>query len=150
MKPQEINIRNKKAGFEFEVIDRFTAGIVLHGSEIKSIREGKVNMGDAYCLFRDGELWIRNLNIAELRQAGVWQHDPLRMRKLLLNKRELKKLHTSVKEKGLTIIPLRMFLSERGYAKLDIALARGKKIHDKRVSIRERDEKRNLERFLRK
>ncbi|MBC8045866.1 MAG: SsrA-binding protein SmpB [Fimbriimonadaceae bacterium] len=150
MKQSEVNIRNKRATFEFEIIDRYVAGIVLRGSEIKSVRDGKVNMGDAYCLFNSGELFIKNLNISEFKQATVWQHEPLRVRKLLLNKKELNKLLLKVKEKGLTIIPLKMFLNERGFAKIEIALAKGKKVYDKRESIKTRDEKRDLDRSLMK
>ncbi|HNV98320.1 MAG TPA: SsrA-binding protein SmpB [Chitinophagales bacterium] len=148
MKPQELNVRNKRATFEFEIIDRYVAGIMLRGSEIKSVREGKVSMNDAYCQFRDGELWIKNLNISEYKQATVWQHEPLRMRKLLLSKKELGKLLAKVKERGFTIIPLRLFMNERGFAKIEIALARGKKVHDKRASIKEKDQKRDLDRSL--
>ena len=141
-------MRNKRATFEFEIIDRYVAGIMLRGSEIKSVREGKVSMNDAYCQFRDGELWIKNLNISEYKQATVWQHEPLRMRKLLLSKKELGKLLAKVKERGFTIIPLRLFMNERGFAKIEIALARGKKVHDKRASIKEKDQKRDLDRSL--
>lgn len=148
MKPQELNVRNKRATFEFEIIDRYVAGIMLRGSEIKSVRDGKVSMNDAYCQFRDGELWIKNLNISEYKQATVWQHEPLRMRKLLLSKKELGKLLAKVKERGFTIIPLRLFMNERGFAKIEIALARGKKVHDKRASIKEKDQKRDLDRSM--
>lgn len=150
MKSSEVNIRNKRATFEFEVIDRYVAGIVLRGSEIKSVRDGKVSMSDAYCLFIKEELFIKNLNIAEFKQATVWQHEPLRVRKLLLNAKELKKLLGKVKEKGLTIIPLKMFLNERGFAKIEIALAKGKKVYDKRQSIKAKDEKRDTDRALKK
>lgn len=150
MKPAELNIRNKRATFEFEIIDRYTAGIMLRGSEIKSVRDGKVSMNDAYCQFRDGELWVKNLNISEYKEATVWQHEPMRMRKLLLTKKELSKLLAKVKERGFTIIPLRLFMSDRGFAKIEIALARGKKVHDKRASIKEKDEKRDLARTMRK
>lgn len=148
MKPQELNVRNKRATFEFEIIDSYVAGIMLRGSEIKSVRDGRVSMNDAYCQFRDGELWVKNLNISEYKQATVWQHEPLRMRKLLLSKKELAKLLAKVKERGFTIIPLRLFMNERGYAKLEIALARGKKTHDKRASIKEKDQKRDLDRTM--
>ncbi|MFN0275555.1 MAG: SsrA-binding protein SmpB [Chitinophagales bacterium] len=150
LKPAEVNIKNKRAYFEFEVIDKYDAGIVLRGSEIKSVRDGKVSLGDAYCLFIKDELFIKNLNISEFKQATVWQHEPLRVRKLLLNKKELKKLLNKVKEKGLTIIPLRMYLNERGFAKLEIALAKGKKVYDKRQTIKAKDEKRDLDRSLKK
>lgn len=149
MKQNEVNIRNKRATFEFELGDTYTAGIILRGSEIKSVRDSKVSLSDAYCMFRDGELFIKNLNINEYKQATMWQHEPLRMRKLLLNKREISKLLAKVKERGFTIVPLRLFLSERGFAKVDIALARGKKIYDKRESIKQKDEKRDLDRTMR-
>ncbi len=149
MKPAELNIRNKRATFEYEIIDRYTAGLVLRGSEIKSVRDGKVSINEAYCMFKDGELWVKNLNISEYKQASVWQHEPLRMRKLLLSKKELSKLLAKVKERGYTIIPLKMFMNERSFAKLEIALARGKKTHDKRNSIKAKDEKRDLDRSLR-
>lgn len=150
MQQGEINIRNKRAYFEFEIIDKYVAGLVLRGSEIKSVRNGKVSMNDAYCLFKDEELWIKNLNISEFKQATVWQHEPLRIRKLLLRKKELSKLLAKVKERGFTIIPLRLFINERGFAKLEIALARGKKVFDKRESIKQRDVKRDLDRSLTK
>jgi SsrA-binding protein len=150
MKQSEINIKNKRATFEFEILDTYVAGVILHGSEIKSIREGRANMSDAYCVFREGELWIKNLNINEYKQATMWQHEPLRIRKLLLNKKELEKLLAKVKERGFTIIPLKLFVTDRGFAKIEIALARGKKVHDKRESIKQKDEKRDLERSLRK
>ena len=149
MKPAELNIRNKRATFEYEIIDRYVAGIVLRGSEIKSVRDGRASINEAYCMFKEGELWVKNLNISEYKQATVWQHEPLRMRKLLLSKRELGKLLAKVKERGYTIVPLKMFLNERGFAKLEIALARGKKTHDKRNSIKAKDEKRDLDRSLR-
>ena len=150
MKQSEINIKNKRATFEFEILDTYVAGVILHGSEIKSIREGRANMSDAYCVFREGELLIKNLNINEYKQATMWQHEPLRIRKLLLNKKELEKLLAKVKERGFTIIPLKLFVTDRGFAKIEIALARGKKVHDKRESIKQKDEKRDLERSLRK
>ncbi len=142
----KINISNKKATFEFEIIDKFTAGIMLTGTEIKSIREGKANMSDAYCSFTSGELFVRNLHISEYDMGTHYNHEPKRARKLLLQKKELKKLNTKVKEKGLTIVPLKIFLSGTGYAKMDIALAKGKKTFDKRESIKERDVKRDMER----
>ncbi len=120
----------------------------MRGSEIKSVREGKVSLSDAYCIFKDNELWIKNLNISEYKQATIWQHEALRLRKLLLNKRELNKLLAKVKEKGFTIIPMKMFLTERGFAKIEIALAKGKKVYDKRESIKKKDEKRDLDRTL--
>lgn len=114
------------------------------------MRDGKVSISDAYCIFKGSELWIKNLNISEFKQATIWQHEPLRLRKLLLNKRELNKLLAKVKEKGFTIVPLKMFLNERGFAKIEIALAKGKKVYDKRESIKKKDEKRDLDRTMMK
>lgn len=143
----DINIRNKKASFEYSFIDKYIAGIVLTGSEIKSIRMGKVNLQDAYCTFFHGELFVRELHISPYTMAKEINHEPKRERKLLLNKRELRKLDTKNKEKGLTIIPIRIFLNDRGLAKLEIALAKGKKIYDKREDIKEKDMKRDLDRM---
>jgi SsrA-binding protein len=146
MTVQTLNISNKKAYFEFEILEKFTAGIVLTGTEIKSIRNGKVNMSDAFCSFITSELFVRNLHISEYEMGTHYNHAPKRERKLLLKKKELKKLLAKVKERGLTIIPLRMFLGSTGYAKLDIGLAKGKKIYDKRDSIKEKDQKRDMAR----
>ncbi len=121
---------------------------MLTGSEIKSVREGKVSFNDSYCFFHDGELWIKSLHIAEYVNAGYAGHDPIRERKLLLNKKELRKWAQKMKEKGLTIVPLAMYINEKGYAKLDIGLAKGKKTHDKRESIKKRDTDREMKRFL--
>ncbi|MBA2422970.1 MAG: SsrA-binding protein SmpB [Chitinophagales bacterium] len=143
---ENINIKNKKAYFEFEFLDKFIAGILLTGTEIKSIRAGKVNMNDAWCFFQKEELWVKNLNISTYDKGTHYNHEPLRQRKLLLNKKELNKLLGKIKERGLTIIPLRLFISDRGFAKLEIALAKGKKLHDKRENIKERDAKRELDR----
>lgn len=143
----DINIRNKKASFEYTFIDKYVAGIVLTGSEIKSIRLGKVNLQDAYCTFLNGELYVKELHISPYTMAKEINHEPKRERKLLLNKRELRKLETKNKEKGLTIIPIRIFLNERGLAKLEIALAKGKKLYDKREDIKKKDMKRELDRM---
>ncbi len=143
----DINIRNKKASFEYSFIDKYIAGIVLTGSEIKSIRLGKVNLQDAYCTFLHGELFVKELHISPYAMAKEIYHEPKRERKLLLNKRELRRLDTKNKEKGLTIIPIRIFLNNRGLAKLEIALAKGKKIYDKRENIKEKDMKRELDRM---
>lgn len=139
---QTINISNKKAYFEFEILEKFTAGIVLSGTEIKSVRNGKASMSDAFCSFTGTELYIRNLHISEYEMGTHYNHEPKRARKLLLQKRELRKLLNKVKEKGLTIMPLKIFLSSTGYAKVEIGLAKGKKVHDKRDSIKEKDLKR--------
>ena len=144
---KNLNIRNKKASFEYHFIDKYIAGIVLTGSEIKSIRLGKVNLQDAYCTFLNGELFVKEMHISPYVMAREIYHEPKRDRKLLLSKRELKKLETKNKEKGLTIIPIRIFLNDRGLAKLEIALAKGKKLYDKRVDIKEKDLKREMDRL---
>lgn len=148
MSDQQVYIKNRSATFEYAIEDKLTAGIVLTGSEIKSVRNGKVSFNDSYCIFHKGELWIKSLHIAEYVNAGYAGHDPVRERKLLLNKRELKKWEQKIKEKGLTIIPLSMYINENGFAKLDIALAKGKKLHDKRESIKKRDVEREIKRYL--
>jgi SsrA-binding protein len=145
---QQVYIKNRPVTFEYTIEDKLTAGIMLTGSEIKSVREGKVSFNDSYCFFHDGELWIKSLHIAEYVNAGYAGHDPTRERKLLLNKKELRKWAQKMKEKGLTIVPLSMYINEKGYAKLDIGLAKGKKTHDKRESIKKRDTDREMKRFL--
>ena len=148
MTKNKINIKNKKARFQYEILDKFTAGIVLAGTEIKSIREGKANIAESFCEFNEkGELFVINMHIQEYSHASHFNHDPKNARKLLLNKQELRKLHKQVKNSGLTIIPLRMFLNDRGFAKLQIALSKGKKLHDKRETIKDRDAKRKLGRI---
>ena len=143
---QKVNIRNKKASYEYQFIDKYVAGIVLKGSEIKSIRLGKVNLQDGYCTFFNNELYVKELHIAPYELAKNYNHEAKRDRKLLLNKRELKKLHAKNKEKGLTIIPVRIFINDKGLAKLEIALAKGKKLYDKRETIAKRDFQREVER----
>ena len=145
--PLSINIKNKKARFEFEFIETYTAGIVLTGTEIKSIRNSQVNMSDSYCVFNLEELWIRNLHISEYVNGGYINHEPKRERKLLLKRTELEKIHGKVKTKGVTIVPLRLFVNDKGKAKLEIAVGKGKKIFDKRELLKEKDNKRDLERI---
>ncbi len=145
MKQQKINIKNKKAYFNYEIVEKFTAGIVLTGSEIKSIRQGKASLNDAYCKFIGNELYVL-MKISEYSHGGAYNHDPDRKRKLLLKKRELRRLQKKVQEKGFTIVPLRLYINDRGLAKLEIALARGKKQHDKREDIKRRDQKREMAR----
>jgi SsrA-binding protein len=140
----DINIRNRQATYEFELLDKYVAGLVLKGTEIKSIREGKVNLQDGYCYFNNGELFVKGINITPYAQGTHYNHEAQRERKLLLKKTELKKLERKSEEKGLTMVPVRLFITDRGYAKLEIALARGKKLHDKRESIKDRDAKREL------
>ncbi|MBC8344542.1 MAG: SsrA-binding protein SmpB [Bacteroidetes bacterium] len=141
----KINIKNKKARFEYILFDTYVAGIQLNGTEIKSIRQGKVSLAESYCAFENEELFVKNMNIAEYSHGNIFNHEPNRPRKLLLNRKELRKLHIKVKEKGFSIIAVRLFLSQRGLAKLEIALAKGKKLYDKRESIKERDLSRSVE-----
>jgi SsrA-binding protein len=143
-----MEIRNRSAFFEYHVDDKFTAGLALLGTEVKSLRAGKANFNDSYCLFQAGELWIRSLHISEYSHGTVNNHDPLRERKLLLSKRELKKLESRIKEKGYTVIPLRIYFNEKNLAKLEIGLAKGKKLHDKRETIKQRDTEREIKRYL--
>lgn len=142
-----VEIVNRKASHEYQFLDTLEAGIILQGTEIKSIRKGNVNLRDAYCTFKKGELFIKSMFIAEYDFGNVFNHEARRTRKLLLRQGELRKLEKKVKEKGLTIIPYRLYLSERGFAKLEIALAQGKKTHDKRQSIKDKDAKRDLARI---
>ncbi len=144
----QINIKNKKAFFEYHILDKYVAGVRLLGTEIKSIREGKANINDSFCSFFDDGLYIRNMHIAEYSHGSFYNHEAKRDRQLLLTKKELKKLRTKGEERGYTIIPLRMFISDRGFAKLEIALAQGKKDFDKRETIKERDTKRELGRVM--
>ncbi|MDR0830305.1 MAG: SsrA-binding protein SmpB [Prevotellaceae bacterium] len=134
-----VEIKNRKAGFNYELIDRYTAGLVLYGTEIKSIREGKAGLADSYCAFHNSELWVINMHIAAFRLGNFYNHEATRQRKLLLNKRELKKIERATKETGFTIIPTKLFINEKGLAKLEIAIARGKKLYDKREAIKEKD-----------
>lgn len=142
-----INIKNKKAWFNYELIEKFIAGIRLTGTEIKSVRMGKVSLTDAYCSFINHELFAHNISIAEYANRGYTSHNPERDRKLLLTHRELKKLEKKTSEKGLTIVVLRIFINERGFAKLEISLAKGKREYDKRETLKRKDMKRDLERL---
>jgi SsrA-binding protein len=143
----DISIRNRQATFQYELLDKFIAGIALRGTEIKSIREGKVNLQDGYCYFSNGEIFTKGINITPYAQGTHYNHEAARERKLLMKKSELSKLESKVEEKGLALIPIRIFINDRGLAKLEIALARGKKTHDKREGIKERDIKRELSRI---
>lgn len=143
----DINIRNRQANFEYEILDKYIAGIVLTGTEIKSIREGKVNLQDGYCYINNGEVFVKGVNITPYAQGTHYNHEATRERKLLLKRSEIKKLEGKVDEKGLTLVPLRLFINDRGLAKLEIAIGKGKKLHDKRESIREREAKRELSRI---
>ncbi len=143
---QQIKIKNRKAEFDYFLLVKFSAGIVLTGTEIKSIRQGKANLTDSWCRVDNEELWVVDLHIAEYTHGGHYNHDALRERKLLVNKKELRKIASKMKEKGTSIIPTLLYINERGYAKLDIALAKGKKQYDKRESIKEKDVRRDLDR----
>ena len=145
---KQINIKNRKAKFQYEILDKYTAGIVLQGTEIKSIRNGKASIAESFCEFNDkGELFVINMTIEEYLYGSYYNHKPKAERKLLLNRRELKKLEKEVKNTGLTIIPLNLFINDNGLAKIVIALARGKKLYDKRDTIKDRESKRRLDRI---
>ncbi len=150
MKSPSINIKNKRASFDYEFIETYTAGIVLTGTEIKSIRMGKAGLVDTYCFFTNGEIWVKNMHIAEYFYGSYNNHVARRDRKLLLNKKELRKLQQTTKTPGFTIVPVRMFINEKGLAKLVIALAKGKKEYDKRESLREKDDKREMDRMFKR
>lgn len=150
MSKENIYIKNKKAYFEYFISDKYVAGIKLLGTEIKSIREGKANLSDAFCTFINGELYVRNLHISEYTFGSFYNHEQKRDRVLLLNKKELKKLATKGEEKGFTIVPLALFISERGFAKLEIGLGQGKKLFDKRETMKERDTKVELDRAMKR
>ncbi|MHB1277275.1 MAG: SsrA-binding protein SmpB [Bacteroidia bacterium] len=142
-----ISIQNKRAKFEYEFIDKYEAGLQLLGTEVKSLRLGNASIAEAYCAFDDGELFLINAHIAEFKFGNINNHEPLRRRKLLLRKKELAKLEYKLKDKGLTIIPIRIFQSDRGFAKIEIALAKGKKSFDKREDIKKRDVEREIARY---
>lgn len=146
----KILIKNKRASFDYELIEFFSAGIVLTGTEIKSIRLGKVSLTDSYCLMSNGELWAKNIQITEYFFGSYNNHVPRRDRKLLLNKKELKKLNRLTMVTGYTIVPTKLYINEKGLAKIDIAVAKGKKEYDKRDSLREKDDKREMDRFFKK
>lgn len=150
-KPKDINIKNRRATFDYEILETFTAGLVLTGTEIKSIRSGHASLVDTFCyVSAAGEVWVKNMNIAKYFYGTYNNHEARRDRKLLLTKKEIAKIGKMGKDSGYTIVPLRLFISERGYAKLVIGIARGKKEYDKRQSIKEREDKRNLARLMHK
>lgn len=142
----KINIVNKRARFEYHLLDKYVAGIQLKGTEIKSIRRGKANISDAFCVIKKGEIFVRNMHIAEYENASFYQHKPKSDRKLLLNRQEIDRLQRKMTNKGLTIVPLRLFINEKGLAKLEISLAKGKKLYDKRQDLKEKDDKRAMDR----
>mgnify|MGYP004444331723 CR=1 FL=1 len=146
----QIEIKNKRAGYEYYLLDDYTAGLVLTGTEIKSIRDGRVNLTDSYCVFIGNELFVRQMHISEYRFGSYLNHPAKRDRKLLLTSRELRKLQNKIKERGFTIVPTMLFVDARGYAKLSISLARGKKFYDKRDTLKAKDSKREISRMLKK
>ncbi|HOI26656.1 MAG: SsrA-binding protein SmpB [Paludibacteraceae bacterium] len=146
----DILIRNKRATFDYELLDKYLAGIVLVGTEIKAIRQGKASLVDTFCFFSNGELWVKNMNISEYFYGTYNNHVPRRDRKLLLTKRELEKIRRATKDTGFTIVPTKLFINEKGYAKLEIAVAKGKKEYDKRESLKEKDDKRIMDRAMKK
>lgn len=150
MKQTPINIKNKRATFDYELVETFTAGIVLTGTEIKSIRLGKASLVDTYCFLERGEIWVRNMHVAEYFYGTYNNHNARRDRKLLLNRTELRKLTRLTKETGFTIVPTRLFINEKGLAKLVIAVAKGKKQYDKRQSLKEKEDKRAMDRMFEK
>lgn len=141
-------IKNRSAYHEFFIDTKYEAGMVLLGTEVKSIRNGKVSFNDSYCLLHKGEVWVKSLHIAEYSHGNLNNHEPLRDRKLLLQKREIKKIEAKLKEKGYTLIPLRIFFNDKNLIKIEIGLAKGKKLHDKRETIRKKDVEREMKRFL--
>lgn len=143
-----INIKNKRAYYEYHILEKYVAGIQLLGTEIKSLRDGKASIAEAYCYIKGHELFIKSMHIAEYDPASYNNHEPLRERKLLLNRIELKKLEKKLKNQGLTVVPLKIFINDRGLAKVEIALVQGKKLHDKRHSIKEKDMKRDADRKM--
>lgn len=149
MEKQEnsINVKNRKAFFEYTLLDKYIAGVQLKGTEIKSIREGKISFTDSFCFFEKGELWIKNMHISEYSQAAHYNHEPLRNRKLLLKKKELKKISNSIIE-SMLIVPLRLFINDKGFAKIEISLAKGKKLYDKRETIKKREVERDIRRSI--
>jgi SsrA-binding protein len=143
-----MEISNRSAYHEYFIEDKYVAGLVLAGTEVKALRAGKASFNDAYCFFHKGELWIKSLYISEYSHGTSNNHDPVQERKLLLQKRELRKLENKMKDKGHTIVPLKIFFNERGFAKIEIGLGKGKKLHDKRETIKERDVQREMKRYI--
>lgn len=148
LKSSSINIKNKRAEFDYHVVDKFTAGIVLTGTEIKSIRAGKAGLVDTFCYIHNGEIWVKNMYIAEYSLGSYNNHSARRDRKLLLNRKEINNLQNETKSPGYTIVPLRLFIDDNGRAKLTVALCRGKKEYDKRASLKEKADKREMDRFI--
>ena len=144
---KSVEIKNKRAKFDYEWLDTYTAGLQLVGTEVKSIRMGKASIAEAYCFMSDGEMFIKGMNVTEWSHGNIFNHDPIRERKLLLSKRELEKIDKALKDQGVTVVPTKLFISEKGWIKLNIAVAKGKKNYDKRQSLKEKDAKRDLARL---
>ena len=145
---KSISITNRKAKFEYELLDIYTAGIQLQGTEIKSLREGNANLTESYCYIQNGEAWITGMYISEYDHGSYMNHEPKRLRKLLLNKKEINKVTIALQDVGITIVPLKLYITEKGWAKIEIALAKGKKLHDKREDLKQKDDKRQIDRAL--
>lgn len=150
MKAKDVNIQNKKARFDYEITDTYTAGMVLTGTEIKSIRDGRASLVDTYCLIENGEVWVKQMNVSEYSYGSYNNHATRRDRKLLLNRKEIAKLQKAAEDPGYTIVPLKIFINDRGLAKMVIGVGRGKKQYDKRQSIRESEDKRQLDRIFKR
>ena len=149
-KDKSISISNRKARFEYELLEVFTAGIQLRGTEIKSLRTGNANLAEAYCYVQQSEVWITGMYIAEYQYGSYMNHEPKRLRKLLLNKKEINKISSALQNVGITLVPLKLYISDKGWAKIEIALAKGKKLHDKREDLKQKDDKRQMDRALKK
>ena len=150
VKDVSISISNRKARFEYELLEVFAAGIQLQGTEIKSLRAGNANIAEAYCYVQQSEVWITGMYIAEYQYGSYMNHEPKRLRKLLLNKKEINKISSALQNVGITLVPLKLYISDKGWAKIDIALAKGKKLHDKREDLKQKDDKRQIDRALKK
>lgn len=150
MKAAQVNIKNKKASFEYFLEERFTAGMLLSGTEIKSIRAGKASILEAYCVMNKGEIFIRNMHVTAYENGSFYNHTPRADRKLLLNRKEINRIEKFLSVKGNTLIPLKVFISEKGWAKLEFACATGKKLHDKRQTLKEKDDKREMDRAMKR
>ena len=150
MKASQVNIKNRKARFNYEISDTFTAGIVLTGTEIKSIREGKANLTDSYCMVENGEVWVKGMHISEYFYGSYNNHQVRRDRKLLLNKKEIAKLARETEAPGFTIVPIKVFINEKGFAKMVIGVGRGKRQYDKRQTLKAREDKRDIDRMMKK
>ena len=147
-KSQSVSISNRKARFEYEILEVYTAGLQLKGTEIKSLRSGNANLSEAFCYVKEAEVWVTGMYIAEYSYGSYLNHEPKRLRKLLLNKKEIKSIDSALQDVGITIVPLKLYINAKGWAKIEIALARGKKLHDKRHDLKKKDDQRQIDRAL--